>query len=93
MDSSALDAAFRLTVGAIFLLLLPALFSGSETALNAASRGKLRAQADKGSAGAAEALRVTERQGTHDRRAASGQQHRHHRLRRLGNHSFDPDVR
>jgi Mg2+/Co2+ transporter CorB len=56
MDSSALDAAFRLTVGAIFLLLLPALFSGSETALNAASRGKLRAQADKGSAGATEAL-------------------------------------
>jgi Mg2+/Co2+ transporter CorB len=55
-----LDAAFRLTVGAIFVLLLPALLSGSETALNAASRGKLRAQADKGSAGAAEALRVTE---------------------------------
>ena len=61
MDTSALDAAFWLTVGAIFLLLLmSALFSGSETALTAASRGKLRAQADKGSSGAAVALEVTE---------------------------------
>ena len=61
MENSALDAAFWLTVGAIVLLLLmSALFSGSETALTAASRGKLRAQADKGSAGAAAALAVTE---------------------------------
>ena len=61
MDNSTLDAAFWLTVGAIFLLLLmSALFSGSETALTAASRGKLRAQADKGSTGAAAALQVTE---------------------------------
>jgi Mg2+/Co2+ transporter CorB len=61
MENSALDAAFWLTVGAIVLLLLmSALFSGSETALTAASRGKLRAQADKGSTGAAAALKVTE---------------------------------
>jgi Mg2+/Co2+ transporter CorB len=61
MENSALDAAFWLTIGAIFLLLLmSALFSGSETALTAASRGKLRAQADKGSSGAAAALKVTE---------------------------------
>lgn len=61
MEDSALDAAFWLTVGAILLLLvMSALFSGSETALTAASRGKLRAQADKGSSGAAAALRVTE---------------------------------
>jgi Mg2+/Co2+ transporter CorB len=61
MDNSTLDAAFWLTIGAIFLLLLmSALFSGSETALTAASRGKLRAQADKGSTGAAAALQVTE---------------------------------
>ena len=61
MDDSSLDAAFWLTVGAILLLLvMSALFSGSETALTAASRGKLRAQADKGSSGAAAALRVTE---------------------------------
>ncbi|MCA3441107.1 MAG: HlyC/CorC family transporter [Rhodobacter sp.] len=61
MDGSSLDAAFWLTVGAILLLLvMSALFSGSETALTAASRGKLRAQADKGSSGAAAALKVTE---------------------------------
>ena len=35
-------------------------FSGSETALTAASRGKLRTQADKGSRGAARALSITE---------------------------------
>jgi Mg2+/Co2+ transporter CorB len=40
--------------------MLSAFFSGSETALTAASRGKLRAQADRGSKGAAVALRVTE---------------------------------
>jgi Mg2+/Co2+ transporter CorB len=61
MDTSGFDAAFWLTVGAILLLLMiSALFSGSETALTAASRGKLRAQADKGSVGAAVALKVTE---------------------------------
>jgi len=35
-------------------------FSGSETALTAASRGKLRTQADKGSKGARVALKITE---------------------------------
>jgi len=61
MEDSSLDAAFWLTVGAILLLLvMSALFSGSETALTAASRGKLRAQADKGSSGAAAALKGTE---------------------------------
>ena len=56
-----LDLAFWLTTGAIFvLLLMSAFFSGSETALTAASRGKLRAQADRGSSGAARALEVTE---------------------------------
>lgn len=55
------DSAFWLTAGAIFaLLLLSAFFSGSETALTAASRGKLRAQADKGNLGAETALKVTE---------------------------------
>ncbi len=61
MDISGLDTSFWLTVGAvILLLLLSAFFSGSETALTAASRGKLRAQADKGSTGAAAALKVTD---------------------------------
>jgi len=56
-----LDATFWLTAAAIFgLLLLSAFFSGSETALTAASRGKLRARADKGSKGAETALAVTE---------------------------------
>lgn len=59
--SAALDSAFWITCGAILLLLvLSGFFSGSETALTAASRGKLRTQADKGSKGARRALRVTE---------------------------------
>ena len=61
MDSSGIDSSLVLTALAIIgLLLMSALFSGSETALTAASRGKLRAQADKGSRGAAVALAVTE---------------------------------
>lgn len=56
-----LDTAFWLSAGAIAVLLaLSAFFSGSETALTAASRAKLRARADKGEAGAAKALDVTE---------------------------------
>jgi Mg2+/Co2+ transporter CorB len=56
-----LDAAFWATAAAIlFLLLLSAFFSGSETALTAASRGRLRSQADRGSAAAETALAVTE---------------------------------
>lgn len=56
-----LDTAFWLTSGAILLLLvMSGFFSGSETALTAASRGKLRSQADKGSTGAQSALDVTE---------------------------------
>jgi len=60
-STGALEGAFWVTAGAILLLLvLSAFFSGSETALTAASRGKLRAQADKGSRGAQRALDVTE---------------------------------
>ncbi len=56
-----LNATFWLTVAAVGLLLLvSAFFSGSETALTAASRGKLKAQADKGSSGAAAALKITD---------------------------------
>jgi len=59
--STHLDTAFWGTAGGIlFLLILSGFFSGSETALTAASRGKLRAQADKGSRGAEKALRITE---------------------------------
>ena len=56
-----LDAAFWSTAGAILVLLvMSGFFSGSETALTAASRGKLRASADKGDRGAERALTVTE---------------------------------
>ncbi|OED47857.1 HlyC/CorC family transporter [Leisingera sp. S232] len=59
--STVLDSAFWITAGSIVLLLVfSGFFSGSETALTAASRGKLRSQADKGSNGAQKALSVTE---------------------------------
>ena len=55
------DSAFLVTALAILVLLvLSGFFSGSETALTAASRGKLRSAADKGSTGAAHALSVTD---------------------------------
>jgi len=61
MDTTLFDGAFWMTAGAIFVLLvLSGFFSGSETALTAASRGKLRTAADKGSRGAQQALEVTE---------------------------------
>ncbi|PID35658.1 MAG: hypothetical protein CR993_08900 [Rhodobacterales bacterium] len=56
-----LDTAFWWTAGAILALIaLSAFFSGSETALTAASRGKLHAKADKGDRGATRALSITE---------------------------------
>ncbi|QQA41161.1 HlyC/CorC family transporter [Pelagovum pacificum] len=61
METAPLDAAFWITSGTILLLLVcSAFFSGSETALTAASRGKLRSAADKGSKGATTALALTE---------------------------------
>ncbi len=59
--ASSLDAAFWITAASILcLLVMSAFFSGSETALTAASRGKLRSRADKGEKGAQTALKVTE---------------------------------
>ncbi|MGA9411226.1 MAG: HlyC/CorC family transporter [Roseobacter sp.] len=59
--TATLDATFWITSGVIlFLLVLSGFFSGSETALTAASRGKLRSIADKGNKGAERALRITE---------------------------------
>ncbi|WP_376873178.1 HlyC/CorC family transporter [Albirhodobacter sp. R86504] len=59
--TTTLDAAFWISAGAIVLLLaLSGFFSGSETALTAASRAKLRAKADRGDAGAIAALDITE---------------------------------
>jgi Mg2+/Co2+ transporter CorB len=60
-DTSMIDAAFWVTCGGIALLLiLSGFFSGSETALTAASRGKLKSRAEKGDKGAERALSVTE---------------------------------
>ncbi|WP_109312151.1 HlyC/CorC family transporter [Ruegeria sp. AU67] len=60
-SASLIDGAFWFTTGAILLLLvLSGFFSGSETALTASSRGKLRVQADKGSRGAQKALEITD---------------------------------
>ncbi|MDS9468310.1 HlyC/CorC family transporter [Paracoccus sp. MBLB3053] len=59
--SLSFDPTLWLTAGAIVVLLaLSAFFSGSETALTASSRAKLRARADRGDAGAKAALDVTE---------------------------------
>ena len=56
-----IDTAFWVTSAAIlFLLVFSGFFSGSETALTAASRGKLRSAADKGSRGSQKALDITE---------------------------------
>ena len=58
---ATLDLTFWITtISILALLMLSGLFSGSETALTAASRGKLRTQADKGSKGARVALKITE---------------------------------
>ena len=59
--SSMFDAAFWMTSAAIIvLLMMSGFFSGSETALTASSRAKLRSRSDKGDAGADAALQVTE---------------------------------
>ena len=61
MPQATADTAFWISTAIIlFLLILSGFFSGSETALTAASRGKLRVQADKGSTGAQRALQITE---------------------------------
>jgi Mg2+/Co2+ transporter CorB len=61
MDWIVANATLVLTALAVTaLLLISAFFSGSETALTAASRGMLKAQADKGSRGAKAALAVTD---------------------------------
>jgi Mg2+/Co2+ transporter CorB len=60
MENFNFELSFWLTTLSIFILLiLSGFFSGSETALTAASRSKLQAKADKGSVGAARALQVT----------------------------------
>jgi Mg2+/Co2+ transporter CorB len=61
LQTGIFDAAFWITGASILgLIMLSAFFSGSETALTAASRGKLRAATDRGDRGAARALEITE---------------------------------
>ena len=56
-----IDATTLISAGAILgLLVLSAFFSGSETALTAASRGKLLARSDKGDKGSNRALTLKE---------------------------------
>ncbi len=58
---TSLDIAFYITCAVVLgLLSLSGFFSGSETALTAASRGKLRSAADRGDAGAEKALEIKE---------------------------------
>ena len=60
MQTETLDFAFWGTVGIILALLVAsAFFSGAETALTASSRGKLKAQSERGSRGARQALKIT----------------------------------
>lgn len=61
MDPTLYDTSFWITCGVILILLCcSGFFSGSETALTAASRGKLHGMADKGDAGAERALALKE---------------------------------
>jgi Mg2+/Co2+ transporter CorB len=59
--ATVFDATFWITAGVVLVLLLAsAFFSGTETALTAASRGKLHSNADRGDAGAKVALKIKE---------------------------------
>jgi Mg2+/Co2+ transporter CorB len=61
VEDAVLDTALLISAGVIlFLLFCSAMFSGSETGLTAASRGKLRSMADRGDAGAVRALKLKE---------------------------------
>lgn len=61
MDTASYDLTTWITAGSILLLLFcSAFFSGSETALTAATRGKLRSMADRGVGGAGAALSLKE---------------------------------
>ncbi len=59
-EAPEIFALWGMGIGILVLLFFSALFSGSETALTTASRGKLHGMAERGEAGATEALRLTE---------------------------------
>jgi Mg2+/Co2+ transporter CorB len=64
MDAPIASTSFPLLAGAalaiIILLICSAIFSGSETALTTANRGKLHKRAERGDTGAQRALRLTD---------------------------------
>lgn len=59
-EATSFLATWGIGLAIIVLLFLSGVFSGSETALTTASRGKLHAWAEKGDKGAGTALRLTE---------------------------------
>ena len=64
MTEIELESYFKIAIWGspvvvLFLLILSAFFSGSETALTASSRPKLRSMSDRGSVGAKKALDIT----------------------------------
>lgn len=59
-DASSFPFLLGTAIAILFLLICSALFSGSETALTTANRGKLHKRAERGDAGALRALRLTE---------------------------------
>ncbi len=59
LDATNIFSAWGSLIGILFLVILSAFFSGSETALTASSRAKLRSMTDRGSKGAKKALDIT----------------------------------
>ena len=60
VDSTSLPFLLGAALAILFLLICSAIFSGSETALTTANRGKLHKRAASGDAGARRALRLTD---------------------------------
>ena len=58
LDATNIFSAWGSLIGILFLIILSAFFSGSETALTASSRAKLRSMTDRGSKGAKKALDI-----------------------------------
>ena len=59
LETSYIFSVWGAAFGIFFLLILSAFFSGSEMALTASSRAKLRSMTDRGSKGARKALEIT----------------------------------
>ncbi len=59
LEINYIYSAWGSLIGIFLLLILSAFFSGSETALTASSRAKLRNMTDRGSGGAKKALQIT----------------------------------